>query len=291
MAAGGPQQGHGSNPNAVYKGPDPVLSPEQQAALQQKLDKYAEWLANQQAGKVTSGAVQPYCLIGPSGQCINYYQVAGGGEYIQEPYDEPNWCAPGAATAVYMHWNYNAVVNHGSETVPRDYHTGGGTATYSGGQGWMAWFAVHIGFTTYGGTFRNGVMDQPYYNGANEYVVAAALDTLTSNYYHIVTTTSTSDMVGKTKYDITVDGRPLDFFVNAQFLPNWHDVGGQLNHSIEVYALGQSVPANYTVDPIYYADSISGSDSRATAGDAWDYQDHMYTKVMKTSAAPGDITW
>lgn len=184
------------------------------------------------------------------------------------------------------------MVNYGAVTVPRDSHTGGGNATYSGGQGWMAWFAVDIGFWN-GSTYRNGVMDQPYYNGANEYVVSNALDSLTSNYYHVVNTTSTADLVSKTKYDITVDGRPLDYFANAQYLPNWSGVGSQLNHSIEVYGMTQSSGSpDYGSDVIEYADSINHTaDSRGNSGDWSDVQSHMWTWVLKTSAANGDITW
>jgi hypothetical protein len=294
LAAGSPSNSHGSSPNAIYKAQDSILTPDQQAAVQQKNARYSQWLATQGQGQGLSraGAVSPFCIVGDNGRCFTTYEVSGGGEWYQEPYDEPNWCAPGAAANVYLHWNYNAVANHSSVSVPRDYHTGGGTATYLGAQGWMAWFAVNVGFSDRHGVWRTGVMDTPYYNGADEVNVANALDTLTSNYYHVVNTTSVSDLVGKTKYDITVDGRPLDYFANAQFLPNWHNVGGQLNHSIEVYGMTQSVGgADYSSDYIEYADSISASDSRASAGDHSDFQSHMYTQVLKTSAASGDITW
>jgi hypothetical protein len=259
--------------------------------IQQKNDRYNQWLAAQRNGQIAPNIIGPDCPVGDNGRCYYIYQVSGGGEWFQEPYDEPNWCAPGAATNVYIHWNYNAVANHGSVTVPRDYHTGGGNATYSGAQGWMAWFAVDIAFS-YNGSTRYGVMDQPYYNGANEYVVATALDTLTSNYYHVVNTTSTADLVSKTKYDITVDGRPLDYFANAEYLPNWHNVTSTLNHSIEVYGMTQSYGSpDYNSDVIEYADSISASDTRASAGDHSDIQSHMWTLVLETSDAHGDMTW
>lgn len=225
----------GLNPNAIYKGPTPQLTAAEMTSLHDKEARYAAWLSAQQFIHHPY-SVTPYCIINPSGGCSALlWEVSGGGEYVQEPWNQPNWCAPGAATAVELHWNYNVVMN----ASPSD--------GYTGGQAWMDFFALHYGFW-YGSTYRYGVMDG---QGANEWVVKTALNAYNNNtYYNIVNTSSTSDLVGKTKYDISVDGRPVDYFANAQYLPEWH-VSYQINHSIEVYALDQKGNyAQYNVDQI-----------------------------------------
>jgi hypothetical protein len=89
-----------------------------------------------------------------------------------------------------------------------------------------------------------------------------------------------------------VDGRPLDYFANAQYLTKWRNQGvtGQLNHSIEVYWFDNST-YNYNIDSFFYADTASTSDGAGIAGDWRLDQSTMWNWALKTSAASGDITW
>jgi hypothetical protein len=59
-----------------------------------------------------------------------------------------------------------------------------------------------------------------------------------------------------------------------------------------VYALDQKGNyAQYNVDQIYYADTASVSDGKGIAGDWSTSDNNMWTFILETSAAHGDITW
>ncbi len=276
--------GAGQNP-ILSANTGKLLRPKTPAEVQREKDKealVAAWVARTHNGMTlpatTNASVTPDCVVNPdTGQCVVY--VTGGsvgGQYIQEPYDEPNWCGPSSATAVMLHWNYNAVVNFGSVTVPNNANTG--SETYSGSQGYMAWLANKIWIPA---DNHYGVSYVPYANGSPIGWLKDGLNVATGTSYYIVHTSSTAaDMEGNVEYDISHDGHPMIYLANAEYLPEW-TVNYTVNHYVEGYGWGY-----YSDSPSVhwdmYADAISASDTRATAGDWKLDEDSMFYAVQKS---------
>ena len=256
---------------------------------QQKEAAISAWMTRTNGGHVASpggiqpaGVIRPSCVIDPNtGQCATLHSVmiTGGGEYIQEPStypnDQPNWCGPSSATAAMLHWNYTAVVNHGSETVPNNADTG--YVTYSGAQGYMAWLAANIYIPVDG---RYGVSEIPYANSTLIGVLRDGLNVATGTSYYIVHTSSTAaDMMANVEYDIGHDNHPMIYLADARSLPEWHGLTGPLDHYVEGYGYSYYDNGTYDTNTVFYADAIASTDSRATAGDYSRTWNEMWTAV------------
>jgi hypothetical protein len=274
-----------SRPNSSDANTGRLLRPLTSAEIQREREKQAEvtaWLAQTHHGMVLPTSANTtfsrYCLVDPdTNQCVIFTSHSLGGMYTQEPYDEPNWCGPSSATAVMMHWNYNGVVNTGNKTVRNNANTG--YETYSGAQGYMAWIAnlMYISADNH-----YGVSYVPYSNGAPIGWLKDGLNVATGTNYYIVVTSSTkaADMEGNVEYDISHDGHPMVYLANARYLPEWN-VSYTVNHYVEGYGWGY-YSDNTSLHYDLYADAISASDSRATAGDyTWD-ENSMYYAVQQS---------
>lgn len=103
----------------------------------------------------------------------------------------------------------------------------------------------------------------PYKNGSPIGWLKDGVNVATGTQYYIVhTSTTKDDMQGNVNYDIANDNHPMIYLVNANKLPNWH-TSDTVNHYVEGYGYGYYSDGLYTD---YYADAISASDKRATAG-------------------------
>jgi len=234
------------------------------------------WSVQSHSGGSTGAAayiVSPNCVIDPdTGKCVTLTVHSLGGEFTQEPYDEPNWCGPSAATAVMMHWNYNQVIGFGTVTVRNDGNTG--NESYSGAQGFMAWMANLIWIPA---DNRNGVSEVPYSGGSPIGWLKDGLNVAVgTNYYVVHTSTTAADMQANVEYDISHDGHPMIYLADAQYLPEW-TVSYPVYHYVEGYGWGY-YSDGLTVD--YFADAISAADTRATAGDNSLAEDSMYYAVQ-----------
>ena len=256
---------------------------------QQKEAAAQAWMAQTHGGHVASpgaiqpmGVIRPSCIIDPNtGQCATLHNVTitGGGEYIQEPSiapnDQPNWCGPSAATAAMLHWNYNAVVNHGSETVPNNPDTG--YVTYSGAQGYMAWLAANVYIPA---DNHYGVSQVPYRLNSPIVWVADGLNVATGTSYYIVhTSSSAADMMANVEADIGHDNHPMIYLADARSLPEWHNLTAELDHYVEGYGYSYYDNGTYDTNNVFYADAIASTDHRATAGDYSRTWNEMWTAV------------
>lgn len=288
VAMSGPVEAHGipsSRPNPSDANTGRLLRPLTPAEIQrerQKAAAVAAWVASTHNGLDLPASANTtfsrYCVLDPdTNQCVTFTSHSLGGMYTQEPYDEPNWCGPSSATAVMMHWNYNAVVNTGSKTVRNNANTG--YETYSGAQGYMAWVAnlMYISVDNH-----YGVSYVPYANGAPIGWLKDGLNVATGTSYYIVVTSSTkaADMQGNVEYDISHDGHPMVYLANARYLPEWN-VSYTVNHYVEGYGWGY-YSDNTSVHYDMYADAISAADSRATAGDYTLDEGSMYYAVQQS---------
>lgn len=255
---------------------------------QQKDATARAWMAKQANGgqSVTRDGVTRQCVTDPNGHCIYWEEidVSGGGEWVQEPYYEPNWCGPSSVTDVMMHWNLGAVQNYGSISVPNNSASSRNDyahySTYSGSQGYMAWIAAGIYLPQTGGT---GISNIPYANGAPAaWLLDGMNDATGTSYYIIHNPTNPDDMMGNVEYDVSHDDHPTIYLANAQWLPEW-SVSSRLDHYVEGYGYGYNPSApsggGDNVKKAFYADSISASDTRAHAGDWSATYNTMYTAV------------
>ena len=234
-------------------------------------------------GVQPAGVIQPDCIIDPNtGQCDIYtvISISGGGEYTPEPTDEPNWCGPGSATTAMMHWNYNAVVNHGSETVPNNANNG--YATYSGAQGYMAWLAANIYIPADG---RYGVNQIPYSGGALVGVLKDGLNVATGTSYYIVHTSSTAaDMMANVQADIGRDNHPMIYLAMSGKLPDW-DPKATVPHYVQGYAYGFWTSGTYDTNNVYFAETLThAADNRVTSDGDWSTSyNKMWTAISATT--------
>jgi hypothetical protein len=233
-------------------------------------------------GVQPAGVIQPDCVIDPNtGQCasITVVSISGGGEYTAEPTDEPNWCGPGAGTTAMMHWNYTAVVNHGSETVPNNANTG--YETYSGAQGYMAWLAANIYIPVDG---RYGVSQIPYSNSTLIGVLKDGINVATGTSYYIVhTSSSVSDMMANVQYDIGHDNHPMIYLVSAKLLPDWNTTA-TVYHYVQGYAYGFYPGGTDSTNQVYYAETLTHAAEQQviSAGDWSTSNSQMWAAVSAT---------
>src|SRR5487761_2442719 len=282
VALGGVTMGSGSvyadgEPTGGYVG-GPPLSVAQQHQIANKEVAVSAWLAassayspsaiNHSVSVQTSrNTVSRYCVVNPStGQCTYWVTVSLGGAWTTEPHDQPNWCGPGAATAVAAHWNNSAVVNHSSVWVTADPSWGGGQVELYNAQAWMGWFAQHLYVDRQSGVEPSGT------TAASTGVMRDGLNSaLSTGGYYITLGSSNipqeSNLYGNATYDIGHDGHPMIFLVDAIYLQEWPYKTWPINHYIEGYGYGYWYGASSnSSNKIYYADSASPSDY-GTAGD------------------------
>jgi hypothetical protein len=270
--------GGGGQPRGGYVG-GPPLTAQQQRQLATKEAAVAKWVANGSAYNLTAikrgvsvtqaSNITRKCISDPNtGNCATWITVSVGGQYTIEPSQEPNWCGPGAGTAVALHWNANSVNNHASVTVHADPNAPwyGAWITLSGAQAWMGDFAQQYYVDN-----QYGVEPYPS-TGASTGVMRDALNNSlgTGGYYITLgnaSITQESNLYGNATYDIGHDGHPMIFLVDAAFLQEWPYQSTPINHYIEGYAYGYWSDYNSNAsNKIYYADTASTSD-QGTAGD------------------------
>lgn len=220
--------------------------------------------------------VTPDCVTDPgTGNCATWITVSVGGQYTIEPQQEPNWCGPGAATAVAMHWISSTVSNHAPVSVREDPSWGGGWITLSGAQAWMGYFAQKQSVDG-----QTGVEPYPQTAAYTGVMRDAMNNEFASGYYLTLGSSSIpheSNLYGNVTYDIGHDGHPMIFLVDASFLQEWPYQGNPVNHYIMGYAYGYWSDLNSNAsNKIYYADTASSSDYGKAGDYGTTYDDFWY---------------
>lgn len=266
----------------------PPLTAEQQRQVDAKEAAVAKWVASGSAYSLSAlkhgvntdhvNVITPDCVTDPyTGNCAQWIVVSVGGQYTQEPAQEVNWCGPGAATAVALHWISSTVNNHAAFGVRAD---NGSYYWLYNAQAWMGDFAQ-----AYYVDGQYGVQPWPSTASYTNIMRDAMNSSMGTGGYYVTVGADKivyeSDLYGNATYDISHDGHPMIFLVDASYLQEWPYQDNSVNHYVMGYAYGFWSDHNVSAtNKIYYADTASPNDY-GTAGDYSSTYDYFWQHPWK----------